>query len=160
MDQILQAVTTEIGSSLTAVRISPFTHVKGASDSNPSALALHIATTLATKFPSLLYLHVVEPRFQFSGEVETEDSVWPIRRAFGKGKFLVAGGFDRERGEEAVVSGRADAVVYGRAFVANPDLVKRFRVNAPLNEGRRESFHTQDPVVGYTDYPFLEDESE
>uniref|UniRef100_M8BTX4 12-oxophytodienoate reductase 2 n=1 Tax=Aegilops tauschii TaxID=37682 RepID=M8BTX4_AEGTA len=51
--------------------------------------------------------------------------------------------------------GYADLVAYGRLFLANPDLPERFRRNAPLNKYDRATFYTDDPVVGYTDYPFL-----
>lgn len=51
-----------------------------------------------------------------------------------------------------------DLVVYGRLFVSNPDLPLRFALNVPLNPYNRATFFTQDPVVGYTDYPFLQDE--
>ena len=153
MVEVVEAVSKEIGSQRVGLRISPFTDVQNATDSNPIELAVHIAETLNTF--DLLYLHVVEPRFQFGGEVETKDSLWPIRRAF-KNSFFAAGGFSRESGEEAVKSGRADVVAYGRLFLANPDMPKRFALNAPLNKYDRATFYTQDPVVGYTDYPFLE----
>jgi 12-oxophytodienoic acid reductase len=48
-------------------------------------------------------------------------------------------------------------VAFGRLFLANPDLPKRFLLNAPLNKYNRFTFYTQDSVIGYTDYPFLED---
>jgi 12-oxophytodienoic acid reductase len=48
-------------------------------------------------------------------------------------------------------------VAYGRIFLANPDLPRRFELGAPLNEYERSTFYTQDPVIGYTDYPFLDD---
>ena len=54
---------------------------------------------------------------------------------------------------------KANLVAYGRLFLANPDLPKRFEVDAPLNKYNRETFYTPDPVVGYTDYPFLEGSS-
>lgn len=47
-------------------------------------------------------------------------------------------------------------VAYGRSFLANPDLPKRFELNAPLNKYDRLTFYTSDPVVGYTDYPSLD----
>jgi len=154
MVEVVEAVVKEIGSDRVGIRLSPFTDVQDASDSNPNELAVHVAETL-NKY-DLLYLHVVEPRFQFTGVIQTEDSLWPMRRVY-KNSFLVAGGFSRESGEEAVKSGRADVVVYGRLFLANPDLPKRFELNAPLNKYNRDTFYGQDPVVGYTDYPFLED---
>ncbi|KAK7855965.1 12-oxophytodienoate reductase 1 [Quercus suber] len=66
-------------------------------------------------------------------------------------------GADREDGNKAIVENRADLVVYGRLFLANPDLPKRFKLNAPLNKYNRDTFYISDPVLGYTDYPFLED---
>jgi 12-oxophytodienoic acid reductase len=154
MVEVVEAVTKEIGSDRVGIRVSPFTDFQGATDSNPTELSVHIAETL-NKF-DLVYLHVVEPRFQFGGEIETKDSLWPIRRAF-KNSFIASGGFSRESGEEAVKSGRADVVAYGRLFLANPDMPRRFALNAPLNKYDRATFYAQDPVVGYTDYPFLED---
>ena len=49
-----------------------------------------------------------------------------------------------------------DLVAFGRFFLANPDLPKRFKLDAPLNKYNRDTFYTSDPVIGYTDYPFLE----
>ena len=55
---------------------------------------------------------------------------------------------------DAIESGRADAVAFGRMFIANPDLVERLKVNAVLNEAHPQTFYTPGPV-GYTDYPAL-----
>ncbi|KDO42765.1 hypothetical protein CISIN_1g046574mg [Citrus sinensis] len=89
---------------------------------------------------------------------ECPHSLLLMRKAF-KGTFLVAGGYDREDGNKAIAEGRADLVVYGRFFLANPDLPRRFEFNAPLNKYNRETFYVSDPVVGYTDYPFLDTSS-
>ena len=62
----------------------------------------------------------------------------------------------REGGDNAVAENRADLVAYGRLFLANPDLPKRFQLNAPLNKYNRDTFYTSDPIVGYTDYTFLD----
>lgn len=87
-------------------------------------------------------------------KLETPHSLLPMRKAFN-GTFMVAGGYDREEGNKAISSGYADLVVYGRWFLANPDLPRRFELNAPLNRYDRHTFYIEDPVVGYTDYPFL-----
>ncbi|KAG5576132.1 hypothetical protein H5410_056266 [Solanum commersonii] len=76
------------------------------------------------------------------------------RKAF-RGTFIVTGGYDREDGNKVVDEGQADLVAYGRMFIANPDLPRRFELDAALNKYSREAFYTFDPVVGYTDYPFL-----
>uniref|UniRef100_A0A2N9HVC1 NADH:flavin oxidoreductase/NADH oxidase N-terminal domain-containing protein n=1 Tax=Fagus sylvatica TaxID=28930 RepID=A0A2N9HVC1_FAGSY len=87
---------------------------------------------------------------------DSPHSLVPMRKAF-KGSFFVAGGYDREDGNKAIAEDRADLVVFGRLFLANPDLPKRFKLNAPLNKYNRDTFYISDPVVGYSDYPFLED---
>lgn len=87
---------------------------------------------------------------------ESSQSLLPMRKAFN-GTFISAGGYDREDGNKAVMKGCTDLVAYGRLFLANPDLPNRFELNAPLNKYNRDTFYTSDPIVGYTDYPFLED---
>ncbi|GJR63087.1 putative 12-oxophytodienoate reductase 11 [Tanacetum coccineum] len=82
-------------------------------------------------------------------------SLEPMKRAF-KGTFIAAGGYKMDDGNDAVSEDHADLVAYGRLFLANPDLPKRFELNAPLNKHKRATFYTEDPVAGYTDYPFLE----
>uniref|UniRef100_J3KZY5 NADH:flavin oxidoreductase/NADH oxidase N-terminal domain-containing protein n=1 Tax=Oryza brachyantha TaxID=4533 RepID=J3KZY5_ORYBR len=82
----------------------------------------------------------------------------PFRKVF-RGKFMVNGGYDREEGERAVADGYADVGAYGRLFLANPDLPERFRRKAGLNKYDRSTFYTSDLVVGYTDYPFLDDDT-
>ena len=69
---------------------------------------------------------------------------------------MVAGGYDRQMGIDAIRDGSADLVAYGRLFLANPDLPERYALDAPLNKYNRNTFYTFDQVVGYTDYPFLE----
>ncbi|KAG0615226.1 hypothetical protein M758_5G025000 [Ceratodon purpureus] len=154
MVEVVEAVTKEIGSDRVGIRISPFTHVQDAADEDANSLSVYISETL-NKF-NLAYLHGVEPRYHPEADVATTESLWPMRKAY-KGTFIVAGGYNAEEGNEAIRSGKADMVVYGRLFLANPDLPKRFAVGAPLNKYNRATFYSQDPVVGYTDYPFLED---
>ena len=152
--EIIEAVSNAIGPQRLGIRLSPFANYLGSADSNPEALGLYMAEAL-NKY-GILYCHVVEPRMKLIGEkFECSDSLLPMRKAF-KGNFISAGGYDREDGNNAVAENRTDLVVYGRLFLANPDLPKRFELNAPLNQYKRETFYTSDPVVGYTDYPFLE----
>ncbi|GKV29056.1 hypothetical protein SLEP1_g38028 [Rubroshorea leprosula] len=61
-----------------------------------------------------------------------------------------------EKGIKAVAENHGDLVAFGRLFLANPDLPRRFELHAPLNRYNIETFYTPDPVVGYTNYPFLE----
>lgn len=151
---VVEAVANAIGADRVGIRLSPFASYMESGDSNPTALGLYMAESL-NKY-GICYCHMVEPRMKTVGEkFECSESLVPMRKAF-KGTFMVAGGYDREDGNKAVVEDRADLVVYGRLFLANPDLPKRFELNAPLNKYNRETFYISDPVVGYTDYPFLE----
>lgn len=125
-------------------------------DWNPEALGLYLVQAMNKH--GILYCHIVEPRMKTpEGIFECKESLTPMRIAF-KGTFIVAGGYSREDGNKAVEEGRTgtDLVAYGRTFLANPDLLRRFELNEPLNKYDRSTFYTSDPVVGYTDYPFLE----
>ncbi|WCJ34869.1 12-oxophytodienoate reductase 1 [Euphorbia peplus] len=153
--QVVEAIVNEIGADKVGIRLSPFADYSEAGDSNPKALGLYMAESL-NKY-GILYCHMVEPRMITVGDKsETRDSLVPMRKAF-KGTFIAAGGYDREDGNKALEENRADLIAYGRIFLANPDLPKRFELDAPLNKYNRATFYTSDPVIGYTDYPFLED---
>ncbi|KAJ4790724.1 12-oxophytodienoate reductase-like protein [Rhynchospora pubera] len=151
--EIVEAVSKEIGSERVGIRLSPFANYQESGDSNPEELGLYMVNAL-NKF-GIVYCHMVEPRMiQFGKRVETPHSLLPMRKAFNN-TFIAAGGYDREDGNMAVSSSYTDLVAYGRIFLANPDLPKRFELDAPLNKYNRSTFYIPDPVVGYTDYPFL-----
>ncbi|KAJ4967262.1 hypothetical protein NE237_019111 [Protea cynaroides] len=152
--EVVDAVVDEIGADKVGIRLSPFANYSDAGDSNPEALGLYMVESL-NKY-GIQYCHMVEPRMKTMGEKgETTQSLLPMRKAFN-GTFIVAGGYDREDGNKAIASHYADLVAYGRIFLANPDLPRRFELNAPLNKYNRGTFYIHDPVLGYTDYPFLE----
>ncbi|CAI9766216.1 unnamed protein product [Fraxinus pennsylvanica] len=155
--EIVRAVAEEIGAHRVGIRLSPYANYKDSGDSNPDALGLYMAEAL-NKY-SILYCHVIEPRMitQYDKQ-ETKSSLLPMRKAFA-GAFIVAGGYNRDDGNEVIGSGGADLVAFGRLFLANPDLPRRFELNSVLNKYDRSTFYTHDPVIGYTDYPFLEDKS-
>ncbi|EOA38169.1 hypothetical protein CARUB_v10009647mg [Capsella rubella] len=152
--EVIEAVSNEIGPDRVGIRLSPFANYMESGDSDPKSLGLYMAKSL-NRF-EILYCHMVEPRMKTVSEIfECTESLTPMRKAFN-GTFIVAGGYTREDGNKAVEEGRADLVAYGRLFLANPDLPRRFELDAPLNKYDRPSFYTTDPVVGYTDYPFLD----
>lgn len=76
-----------------------------------------------------------------------------LRGAF-KGLFILAGGFDHASAEAALKADQADLIAFARSFLANPNLVARMRVDAPLNVADMATFYTPGPK-GYTDYPTL-----
>ncbi|KAJ4713762.1 12-oxophytodienoate reductase [Melia azedarach] len=110
------------------IRLSPFADYMESGDSNPEALDLYMAESLNQN--NILYCHMVEPRMETVGEeFECSHSLLPMRKA-SNGTFLVAGGYDREDGNKAIAEDRANLVVYGRFFLANPDLPRRLELNA------------------------------
>ncbi|XP_048332513.1 12-oxophytodienoate reductase 1 isoform X2 [Ziziphus jujuba] len=152
--EIVEAVVNEIGADKVGIRLSPFADYMESGDSNPNALGLYLVQSL-NKY-GILYCHVIEPRMKLQDEIaECSDSLAPMRKAF-KGTFIAAGGYTREDGNKAIAENRADLIAYGRLFLANPDLPRRFELKAPLNKYNRETFYISDPVLGYTDYSFLE----
>lgn len=155
--EIVRAVSEEIGAHRVGIRLSPYANYNDSGDSNPDALALYTAGALNKH--SILYCHVIEPRMitQFDKQ-ETKSYLMPMRKAF-RGTFIVAGGYNRDDGNEVIGRGGADLVAFGRLFLANPDLPRRFEFNSVLNKYDRNTFYTHDPVIGYTDYPFLENKS-
>ena len=76
-------------------------------------------------------------------------------RPLYQGTLITAGGYTRDMGEAVLARGDADLVAYGRLFIANPDLPKRFALDAPINSYDRSTFYGGDQK-GYIDYPFLE----
>lgn len=168
--KVVQAIAAAIGSDRVGVRISPAIDHLDAMDSDPRSLGLAVIEKL-NKLQldwgsKLTYLHVTQPRYTAYGQTESgrhgsdeeeAELLRTWRRAY-QGTFMCSGGFTRELGLEAVARGDADLVSYGRLFISNPDLVQRLKVNAPLNRYVRAYFYTQDPVKGYTDYPFLSQE--
>jgi len=155
--EVVEAITNEIGPDRVGIWLSPFTDYMECFDSDPQALGLYMAQAL-NKF-NILYCHMVEPRMAIvDGRYQVPHRLLPMRKTFN-GTFLAAGGYDREEGNKVVAEEYTDLVVYGRHFLANPDLPRRFELNAPLNKYNRLTFYTSDPVEGYTDYPFLEESS-
>nr|XP_043608220.1 putative 12-oxophytodienoate reductase 11 [Erigeron canadensis]XP_043608222.1 putative 12-oxophytodienoate reductase 11 [Erigeron canadensis]XP_043608223.1 putative 12-oxophytodienoate reductase 11 [Erigeron canadensis] len=152
--QVVETIANEIGPDRVGIRLSPFSKHMDSGDSNPKALGLYMAKSLNEY--GILYCHMVEPRAKETEEQsEWSDSLVPMRRVFN-GTFIAAGGYNRENGNAAIAQDHADLIGYGRMFLANPDLPKRFELNAALNPYNRDTFYTGDSIVGYTDYPFLE----
>ncbi|GMH04113.1 hypothetical protein Nepgr_005952 [Nepenthes gracilis] len=166
--EILEAIVSAIGIERTALRISPAIDYLDAIDTDPLGLGLGIIDRL-NKFQEnhggkLVHVHSIQPRIMAAEEkLWSEDEgahlLKKIKRAY-QGTFISSGGYTKQLGMAAVANGDTDLVSYGRLFLANPDLVNRFKLDAPLNKYNRALFYTHDPVVGYTDYPFLEEESE
>jgi 12-oxophytodienoic acid reductase len=156
--EVIDAVVREVGAHRVGIRLSPFVDYMDCVDSDPAALGNYMIQQL-NKHEGFLFCHMVEPRMAIvDGRRQIPHRLLPFRKAF-KGTFIAAGGYDRDEGNKVVAEGYTDLVAYGRLFLANPDLPRRFELNAPLNKYDRSTFYTQDPVVGYNDYPFLDDDT-
>ena len=134
------------------VRISPTGGFNDMSDENPIETFSVVVTRLNCY--GLGYLHVVETAQNSKRSSEVDLAVSAHLRTLWKGLYVVNGGYDGRRGEEALRSGHADAVAYGRAFLANPDLPRRLQLGAALNEPDPKTFYGGG-AAGYTSYPAL-----
>jgi N-ethylmaleimide reductase len=152
--EVVQAVVAEIGADRVGVRISPLGRSNDMTDSDPAALFTHVAAAL--KPFGLAYLHVIEaePPHPMAGPEGSPRLARALREAFG-GPLMLNGGLDRAKAEAALAEGRADLVSVGVPFLANPDLVARWKQDAPLNTPDRATFYGGGDK-GYTDYPTLE----
>jgi N-ethylmaleimide reductase len=145
---MLEAVSSVWGSDRVALRISPLNSYNSMIDSEPIGLSAWLATRL-NDF-DLAYLHVMRADFfqQQSGDVLT-----PIRANY-TGVLVGNMGYTADEANAAIAAGKLDAVAFGSAFLANPDLPARFKAGAPLNQANPDTFYTAGPE-GYTDYPAL-----
>jgi len=134
------------------VRISPTGGFNDMTDDNP--LETFSVTVDKLNSYGLGYLHVVETAQNSKGSSQEDLAMSARLKKLWKGLYVVNGGYDKFRGEEALRTGQADAVAYGRAFIANPDLPRRLQLGAALNEPNPTTFYGGN-ADGYTSYPAL-----
>jgi 12-oxophytodienoic acid reductase len=152
--EVVDSIVREVGAHRVGIRLSPFLDYMDCVDSNPEALAAYLVEQL-NKHEGFLYYHMVEPQMAIvDGRRKIPHGLLSFKKGFN-GTFIASGGYDKEEGNKVVSNGYADLVAYGRIFLANPDLPRRFELGASLNKYDRSTFYTQDKVIGYTDYPFL-----
>ena len=156
--EVLEAVIGVWGADRVGIRLSPNGAANDSGETEPEPLYSHVISRLAGH--GLAYLHLIEPRSSDSGRRDAGAdlceplSALPTYRPLYPGVLIAAGGFTPQTATEAVASGLADAVAFGRIFIANPDLPERIRRGAALNPYDRSTFYSQGPA-GYTDYPAL-----
>jgi N-ethylmaleimide reductase len=149
--QVTQAVVNVAGADKVGIRISPVNPFNDMHDSNPQALFNYVADSL-NQF-NLAYLHVLEG--DVSGTAINFDFK-ELRKHF-KNAYMANLGYDKARGNAAIASGHADVIAFGVPFLANPDLVVRYKTDAPLNMADQNTFYGG-TEKGYTDYPFLSEQ--
>jgi 2,4-dienoyl-CoA reductase-like NADH-dependent reductase (Old Yellow Enzyme family) len=185
--EVIDVATAAIGADRVGIRLSPYNYFQDTRDSDPNAhwfyLCERIAALPSDRRPA--YVHMVEPRFDeeldekakldalsaYTNKDGVEAEITSPKRLVGntldhfrgvlqKGniKFIAAGNFDRDNAVPKLDSGAADAIVFGRFFISNPDLPRRLKEGLALNPYDRSTFYGADPPQkGYTDYPFYDE---
>jgi N-ethylmaleimide reductase len=143
--EVLAAMVKEAGANRVGIKISPEMNFNDVSDATPQETFLHLVDQLNVF--GLAYLHVAN----FGAPLDYDALLKPRF----SGPYLVGGGLDQAKAEAALDNGRADAAVFGTAFLANPDLPARFRQGAALNTPDRSTFYSAGEK-GLTDYPSLD----
>lgn len=150
--EVMQAVTLAIGGSRTGLRLSPVTPANDAGpDSDPQALYGHALAQLAPL--KLAFVHVIEGATGGPRDIAPFD--YAALRANYAGAWMVNNGYTRAMALDAVARGAADLVAFGKPFIANPDLGRRLREDAPLNALDATTLFGGG-AAGYTDYPTLD----
>lgn len=155
--EVVEAVASVWGGNRVGIKLSPSNTYYSMVDSNPKATFSYTIDAL-NRF-GLAYIHLMEPEAKDLATREVLHPVAPIFRPIYKGTLIANGGFTKESGNVILAEGNADLVSFGKPFLANPDLPKRFELNAPLNSPNPKTFYGQgshQPEIGYTDYPFFD----
>jgi N-ethylmaleimide reductase len=143
---VVDAMAAEAGADRVGIKISPEMNYNSITDAAPQETYTYLVDKL--KGWDLAYLQVAlfgTPKVDYHAL---------LRQRFD-GAYLMGSGLTQDSAEAAVSEGKADATVFGSAFLANPDLPERFRVGAALNEADRSTFFAPPTAKGYIDYPVL-----
>jgi N-ethylmaleimide reductase len=155
--EIVDNVSAVIGANRLGVRLSPFGQYGGIHDSNP--LHLYVAAISALDDREIAYLHLIEGRGSEIGLTDGlhEDALnnAQLFRCRFRGPLISAAAYTPSSAAQTVSEGRANAIAFGRMFIANPDFVERIRDQGPLNTYDRSTFYGG-AEHGYTDYPTIQ----
>ncbi|CCO32438.1 NADPH dehydrogenase 3 [Rhizoctonia solani AG-1 IB] len=178
--EVVDAVTAAVGAKRTGIRFSPWGKFQGMRMEDPVPTFSYVVKELAKRHTDLAYVHFVEPVVAGDSDQKVnqahdtgsamvhihlihamtktkEFEQYPDSNDFARDiwaprTFLSAGGYDPKSGEEAANKYGNTAIVFGRHFIANPDLPERLRTGTPLNHYDRSTFYSPGPK-GYIDYP-------
>lgn len=143
--EVTDAVVSVWGADRVGMHLAPRGDAHDMGDSNISAVFHYAATELGKR----------KLAFLCARENFDNPPLGPsLKQAFG-GVYIANESFTADSAREVIRAGKADAVAFGKAAIANPDLVERFRTGVPLNPPDPSTFYGDGPT-GYTDYPFLE----
>ena len=146
--EVTDAVIGVWGPGRVAVRISPLVPFNDMTESQPETLVTYVAKELNRR--NIAFLEIRHDNHT----LPHEQAILGTARRHFHGVLMTNGSYTRESGEATVACGAADAIVYGRPYIANPDLVERFAKHAPLNEVNSNRLYGGGPD-GYSDYPTL-----
>ena len=149
--EVASACADAIGSDKVGMRLSPYGVFNGTGDF-PDLRKQFLDLVHGLSELDLLYLHHVDHSAMGAPTVPA-DFTLALREAFS-GTFILCGGFDHKRAEQALLDKLGDLIAFGRPFLANPDLVARTAKDAPLNAADMSTFYTPG-AKGYTDYPAM-----
>jgi N-ethylmaleimide reductase len=136
------------GASYIAVKIGPGSTARGVFDDDPAATYTYLVPQLSKR--GIAYLHL-----QQGAETLTWDA-FPTLRPLFDGPAIAFRNFNRRRAAETIAAGEAELIAFGQLYIANPDLVERYRNGWPLNVPDAATYYAQGEH-GYTDYPFYAD---
>ncbi len=159
MLEVTRAVVDAVGHDRVGIRLSPVTPANDIVDADPQPLFDYLLRQLAPL--GLAYVHVIEGATGGPREVEGRPFDYAkakqaYRDAGGRGAWMVNNGYDPRLAEDALASGRADLVAFGKAFICMPDLTERIRRGGPF-QGLDKATMYGGGAKGYTDYPALAD---
>ena len=143
---VTDAVISVWGASRVAMHLAPRCDSHDMGDSNPGATFSYVARELGKRRIAFLCVRESIGPSRLGPE---------LKKQFG-GFYVANEAHTRDTAEQLLQAGEADAVAFGKLFIANPDLPRRFARNAPLNAPVPETFYASGPG-GYTDYPALPD---
>jgi N-ethylmaleimide reductase len=149
--EVCGAVCEVWGGDRVGIRLSPFSPFNDIFDADPAATFGYVVAQL-NRF-DMLYLHVIEGVTGGARAVEGGFD-WKILRTKFNGVYMANNAYDRPLALDTVAHGKVDLIAFGRLYIANPDLVRRLEMDAPLNALDPNTLYGGDEK-GYTDYPFL-----
>lgn len=152
--EVLEAVVLVAGADRVALRLSPSNLNNTRNDSQSGRLYEYVINQLSDF--GLAFLELLEPLKPVDEHPQLVREVARYFRPFYNGTLVSNGNHDRSSGIRMLQEKTADMISYGRLFLANPDLPRRFKLDAPLNEPDPSTFYGKGPK-GYTDYPFLDE---
>jgi len=148
--EVIKAVTKVWGEERVAVRFGPVSPFNGVETSEPQKTYEYMLDTLNEL--SLAYVHVIEGKT--GGDRDYGDFDYKKFRDHYKGTYMANNNYDLDLALKKRENNTADLICFGRPFIANPDLVERYKKGADLNEIDSDTLY-QGGKKGYTDYPFL-----